>query len=60
MESKSLNVIREYFRSRNLPEISRKLTAYIECRKQKIKCYIRNSLPPYVRYKKRGVGYTVN
>lgn len=41
------------------PEITRKITACVACRKQKIKCQMRDG-PPCTRCKKRGLSCTVN
>ncbi|EMC93348.1 hypothetical protein BAUCODRAFT_75640 [Baudoinia panamericana UAMH 10762] len=41
------------------PEITRKITACVACRKQKIKCNMGDG-PPCVRCKKRGLSCTVN
>ncbi|KAK5686581.1 hypothetical protein LTS10_002701 [Elasticomyces elasticus] len=41
------------------PEITRKITACVACRKQKIKCNMREG-PPCVRCQKRGLSCTVN
>ncbi|KAF2774469.1 hypothetical protein EJ03DRAFT_347068 [Teratosphaeria nubilosa] len=41
------------------PEITRKITACVACRKQKIKCQM-NGGPPCSRCKKRGLSCTVN
>ncbi|KAK5127770.1 hypothetical protein LTR85_004886 [Meristemomyces frigidus] len=41
------------------PEITRKITACVACRKQKIKCNMRDG-PPCIRCKKRGLSCTVN
>ncbi|KAB8236356.1 Zn(II)2Cys6 transcription factor domain-containing protein [Aspergillus alliaceus] len=42
------------------PDISRKITAYVACRKQKIKCHMNESQPPCTRCKEKGLHYTVN
>ncbi|KAM0693821.1 hypothetical protein Q7P36_005945 [Cladosporium allicinum] len=42
------------------PDITRKVTACVACRKQKIKCHMRGSEPPCTRCKKRGLPCTVN
>jgi len=42
------------------PDITRKVTACVACRKQKIKCHMRNLEPPCTRCKKRGLPCTVN
>lgn len=60
MEGEAPNMLREYFGNRDLPDISRKLTACVACRKQKIKCHMQEGLPPCTRCKKRGVSCTVN
>ncbi|KAE8391328.1 hypothetical protein BDV23DRAFT_193237 [Aspergillus alliaceus] len=42
------------------PDISRKITAYVACRKQKIKCHMNEFQPPCTRCKEKGLHYTVN
>lgn len=42
------------------PDITRKVTACVACRKQKIKCHMRASEPPCTRCKKRGLPCNVN
>ena len=42
------------------PDITRKITACVACRKQKIKCHMRDLQPPCSRCKKRGLPCTVN
>jgi hypothetical protein len=60
MEAGSSNTLREHFGDRKLPDISRKITACVACRKQKIKCHMQDGLPPCARCKKRGLSCTVN
>lgn len=52
--------LRDAFGDPKPPEISRKITACVACRKQKIKCHMRDSKPPCIRCKKRGLSCTVN
>ncbi|KAK3072189.1 hypothetical protein LTR53_007260, partial [Teratosphaeriaceae sp. CCFEE 6253] len=52
------SALRDHFGDRP-PEITRKITACVACRKQKIKCNMRKG-PPCVRCKKRGLSCTVN
>ena len=52
--------LREQFGDRRPPDITRKITACVACRKQKIKCHMRDSQPPCTRCKKRGLPCTVN
>lgn len=42
------------------PDITRKVTACVACRKQKIKCHMRERGPPCARCEKRGLSCTVN
>ncbi|KAM3534314.1 hypothetical protein MY4038_002412 [Beauveria bassiana] len=42
------------------PMITRKITACVACRKQKIKCHMKDAQPPCTRCKKRGLPCTVN
>ncbi|CZR58310.1 uncharacterized protein PAC_08202 [Phialocephala subalpina] len=51
--------LRDSFGDRKLPDISRKITACVACRKQKIKCHLSGS-PPCSRCKTRGLPCTVN
>ena len=60
MEGETSNTLREHFGDRKLPDISRKITACVACRKQKIKCHMLDGLPPCARCKKRGLSCTVN
>ncbi|KAF2816273.1 uncharacterized protein BDZ99DRAFT_484929 [Mytilinidion resinicola] len=64
MESISLpidgNGLRDLFGDRKVPDISRKITACVACRKQKIKCNMRDGRAPCLRCKKRGLSCTVN
>ncbi|EME79188.1 uncharacterized protein MYCFIDRAFT_167080 [Pseudocercospora fijiensis CIRAD86] len=52
--------LRDQFGDRKPPDITRKITACVACRKQKIKCHMRDGQPPCVRCKKRGLSCTVN
>ncbi|KAF2492258.1 hypothetical protein BU16DRAFT_467169 [Lophium mytilinum] len=52
--------LRELFGDRKVPDISRKITACVACRKQKIKCNMRDGRAPCLRCKKRGLSCTVN
>ncbi|KAJ5112544.1 hypothetical protein N7532_000589 [Penicillium argentinense] len=52
--------LRESFGDRKIPEISRKITACVSCRKLKIKCHMKNEKPPCTRCKARGNACTVN
>lgn len=54
------DALREQFGDRRPPDITRKITACVACRKQKIKCHMRDSQPPCTRCKKRGLSCTVN
>ena len=60
MEGESSNILRKHFGDRKLPDISRKITACVACRKQKSKCNMQDGLPPCARCKKRGLSCTVN
>ncbi|SMQ51026.1 unnamed protein product [Zymoseptoria tritici ST99CH_3D1] len=51
--------LREQFGDRKV-DISRKITACVACRKQKIKCHMRDGQAPCTRCKKRGLPCTVN
>ncbi|CAK7201812.1 hypothetical protein SEUCBS139899_004527 [Sporothrix eucalyptigena] len=52
--------LREFFGDRKPPEISRKITACVACRKLKIKCSMPDSKPPCTRCKRRDLSCTVN
>ncbi|KAF2671401.1 hypothetical protein BT63DRAFT_215969 [Microthyrium microscopicum] len=52
--------LRESFGDRKLPEITRKITACVACRKQKIKCNMRDGEPPCTRCKKRNLSCSIN
>lgn len=53
--------LREHFGERKPPDITRKITACVACRKQKIKCHMqRDGRPPCTRCQKRGLSCTVN
>jgi hypothetical protein len=60
MESQTSNTLREHFGDRKLPDISRKITACVVCRKLKIKCHMQDGRPPCSRCKRRGLSCTVN
>ncbi|KAF3386749.1 Transcriptional activator of proteases prtT [Penicillium rolfsii] len=52
--------LRESFGDRKPPDITRKITACVACRKQKVKCHMRDGQAPCSRCKKRGLPCTVN
>ncbi|KAL7787069.1 hypothetical protein V8C37DRAFT_274688 [Trichoderma ceciliae] len=52
--------MRESFGDRRIPEISRKITACVACRKQKLKCHMRDAKPPCARCQARGLPCSVN
>ncbi|KAL5364404.1 hypothetical protein BJX96DRAFT_187757 [Aspergillus floccosus] len=52
--------LRESFGDRKIPEISRKITACVACRKLKTKCHMNDNKPPCSRCKTRGLPCTVN
>lgn len=52
--------LRDAFGDPKPPDISRKITACVACRKQKIKCHMPGSGPPCSRCRKRGLSCTVN
>ncbi|KAJ5544304.1 transcriptional regulator family: Fungal Specific TF [Penicillium frequentans] len=56
----AVNALRESFGDRKPPDITRKITACVACRKQKIKCHMRDGQAPCTRCKKRGLPCTVN
>ncbi|KAI0133721.1 C6 transcription factor [Xylariales sp. AK1849] len=56
----SVRWLRDTFGDPKPPEISRKITACVACRKQKIKCHMTDSQPPCSRCKKKGLPCTVN
>ncbi|PPJ50789.1 hypothetical protein CBER1_06506 [Cercospora berteroae] len=56
----AIMALREQFGDRKPPDITRKITACVACRKQKIKCNMRDGQPPCVRCKKRNLSCTVN
>ncbi|KXT18705.1 hypothetical protein AC579_2705 [Pseudocercospora musae] len=60
LRNNSMMALREQFGDRKPPDITRKITACVACRKQKIKCNMRDGQPPCVRCKKRGLSCTVN
>ncbi|KAE8553239.1 hypothetical protein EYB25_004621 [Talaromyces marneffei] len=55
-----VRAFRESFGDRKLPDISRKITACVACRKQKVKCHMKDGEVPCSRCKKRGLSCTVN
>lgn len=55
-----VSALREQFGDRKPPDITRKITACVACRKQKIKCHMRDGEPPCTRCKKRGLPCAVN
>lgn len=56
----SAMALREFFGDRKPPEISRKITACVACRKLKIKCHMQDAKPPCTRCKRRDLACTVN
>ncbi|KAF9891391.1 hypothetical protein FE257_004247 [Aspergillus nanangensis] len=52
--------LRESFGDRKIPDISRKITACVACRKLKIKCHMDGNKVPCSRCKSRGLACTVN
>lgn len=52
--------LRDSFGDRKIPDISRKITACVACRKLKIKCEIADAEQPCARCKARGLSCTVN
>lgn len=52
--------LRDSFGDRKIPDISRKITACVACRKLKIKCEITDAEEPCARCKARGLSCTVN
>ncbi|ERT02745.1 hypothetical protein HMPREF1624_01047 [Sporothrix schenckii ATCC 58251] len=52
--------LRAAFGDRKPPNISRKITACVACRKQKIKCHMNDGQAPCTRCKARGLSCTVN
>lgn len=59
-DSAAVMALRDQFGDRKPPDITRKITACVACRKQKIKCHMREGQPPCTRCKKRGLPCTVN
>ena len=55
----AVSALRDQFGDPKPPEITRKITACVACRKQKIKCHM-DSQPPCTRCRKRGLPCTVN
>ncbi|RVX67866.1 hypothetical protein B0A52_08471 [Exophiala mesophila] len=59
--SEAARALRESFGDRKPIDISRKITACVACRKQKVKCFMgTDGSPPCTRCKKRGISCTVN
>ncbi|KAF2667875.1 C6 transcription factor [Microthyrium microscopicum] len=56
----SISALREHFGDGKPPEISRKVTACVACRKQKIKCHMKDPKAPCIRCKRRNLPCTVN
>ncbi|KAB8215372.1 hypothetical protein BDV33DRAFT_15218 [Aspergillus novoparasiticus] len=52
--------LRDTFGDPKPPDITRKITACVACRKQKIKCHMNESQPPCARCRKKGLPCTVN
>ncbi|KAF9252318.1 transcriptional regulator family: Fungal Specific TF [Penicillium roqueforti] len=52
--------LRNSFGDRKIPDISRKITACVLCRKLKIKCHMTDNKPPCSRCKGRGLACSVN
>ncbi|KAL5336934.1 hypothetical protein BJX70DRAFT_389600 [Aspergillus crustosus] len=52
--------LRDTFGDRKPPDITRKITACVACRKQKVKCHMRDGQAPCTRCRKRGLSCTVN
>jgi hypothetical protein len=59
VSSSSVQALRDSFGDRHI-DISRKITACVACRKQKIKCHMGDGTPPCTRCRKRGLSCTVN
>ncbi|CAG8925449.1 unnamed protein product [Penicillium salamii] len=55
-----VSALRESFGDRKPPDITRKITACVACRKQKVKCHMREGQVPCSRCKKRGLPCSVN
>lgn len=55
-----VRAFRESFGDRKIPDISRKITACVACRKQKVKCHMKDGEVPCSRCRKRGLSCTVN
>ncbi|KAL6251429.1 hypothetical protein RBB50_001638 [Rhinocladiella similis] len=58
--SSAAQALRESFGDRKPIDISRKITACVACRKQKIKCHMTEGTPPCTRCRKRGLSCVVN
>ncbi|KAI2703861.1 transcriptional regulator family: Fungal Specific TF [Penicillium roqueforti] len=55
-----VSALRESFGDRKPPDITRKITACVACRKQKVKCHMGEGQMPCSRCKKRGLPCSVN
>ncbi|KKK16519.1 hypothetical protein ARAM_003071 [Aspergillus rambellii] len=56
----AVSALRDSFGDRKPPDITRKITACVACRKQKVKCHMREGQTPCTRCHKRGLSCTVN
>ncbi|KAJ5615917.1 hypothetical protein N7537_001031 [Penicillium hordei] len=56
----AVSALRESFGDRKPPDITRKITACVACRKQKVKCHMREGQMPCSQCKKRGLPCSVN
>ncbi|KAJ5804758.1 transcriptional regulator family: Fungal Specific TF [Penicillium psychrosexuale] len=56
----AVSALRESFGDRKPPDITRKITACVACRKQKVKCHMGEGQMPCSRCKKRGLPCSVN
>ncbi|KAL4872786.1 hypothetical protein BDV12DRAFT_126325 [Aspergillus spectabilis] len=56
----AVSALRDTFGDRKPPDITRKITACVACRKQKVKCHMRDGQTPCSRCRKRGLSCTVN
>ncbi|KAL1878543.1 hypothetical protein VTK73DRAFT_7884 [Phialemonium thermophilum] len=59
-QSAAALALRDSFGDRKIPDISRKITACVACRKQKLKCQMQDSKPPCTRCRARGLPCAVN
>jgi len=57
--STAATALRDSFGDRRIPDISRKITACVACRKLKIKCEISGAGEPCARCRARGLACTV-